>query len=180
VLGPRRPRDGEDRLEVEGVRAAEALVVVAREEEAQERAAQGLGAELVHGFRPFFAALGCCWCYSTKSGSFCGAFAGVAQECRVRRPRPGVRQQCGREVEPGAALSGFVEVSWIQQRPRVPRANADFGRADPSEEPLPTRARLAAAASSALTVRVAAAVAARRLRSCARAEASVYNPRVSL
>ena len=38
--------------------------------------------------------------------------------------------------------------------PRVPRANGDFGRADPSDEPLATRARLAAAASSALTVRV--------------------------
>ena len=42
VLGPRPARDGEDRLEVEGVRAAERLlVVVAREEEAQERAAEG-------------------------------------------------------------------------------------------------------------------------------------------
>jgi len=41
VLGPRPARDGEDRFEVEGVRAAERLlVVVAREEEAQERAAQ--------------------------------------------------------------------------------------------------------------------------------------------
>ena len=49
VLGPRPARDGEDRLEVDGRRAAE-TPVVAREEEAQERAAQGLGAELVHGF----------------------------------------------------------------------------------------------------------------------------------
>ncbi|CAH0364837.1 unnamed protein product, partial [Pelagomonas calceolata] len=48
VLGPRPARDGEDRLEVDGCRAAEAPVVVAREDEAQERAAQGLGAELVH------------------------------------------------------------------------------------------------------------------------------------
>ena len=91
VLRPRCPRDREDRREVEGVHTTELLlVIVAREDEAQERAAQGLGAELVHG---------CCWCCATKSGSFCGAFAGVAQECRVRRPRPGVRQQCGREVD---------------------------------------------------------------------------------
>ena len=41
MLGPRPARDGEDRLEVDGCRAAEAPVVVAREEEAQERAAQG-------------------------------------------------------------------------------------------------------------------------------------------
>ena len=36
----------------------------------------------------------------------------------------------------------------------MPRADGDFGRADPSEEPLPARARLAAAASLSLTVRV--------------------------
>ena len=41
MLGPRPARDGEDRLEVDGCRAAEAPVVVAREEEAQERAAEG-------------------------------------------------------------------------------------------------------------------------------------------
>ena len=35
----------------------------------------------------------------------------------------------------------------------MPRADGEFGRADPSEEPLPTRARLAAAASLSVTVR---------------------------
>jgi len=39
----------------------------------------------------------------------------------------------------------------------VPRADGAFGRADPSGEPLPTRARLAAAAILSLTVRVAMA-----------------------
>ena len=39
----------------------------------------------------------------------------------------------------------------------MPRADGDFGRAGPSEEPLPARARLAAAARSARSVRVAMA-----------------------
>ena len=52
VLRPRRARDGEDRLQINSRRAAAARVV-ARKQQAQERAAQGLGAELVHGCRPF-------------------------------------------------------------------------------------------------------------------------------
>ena len=49
----------------------------------------------------------------------------------------------------------------------MPRADGAFGRADPSGEPLPARARLAAAARSALPVRVAAAVAAETPQLCA-------------
>ena len=49
VLRPRRPRHGKDRFQINSRRAAAAWVV-AREEEAQEGPAQGLGAELVHGF----------------------------------------------------------------------------------------------------------------------------------
>ena len=176
VLRPRRARDGEDRLQINSRRAAAALII--REEEAQEGPAQGLGAELVHRF-----------CGSRLLLALGHQIGVVGRRGCVGRARDGVGrpgnqrwQQCGRAGDARAAYGrrSQSDTSFLQQRPRVPRADGDFGRADPSEEPLPTRARLAAAARSALAVRVAAAAAARRLRSCARAEASVCNPRVSL
>ena len=71
------------------------------------------------------------------------------------RPGKSERQQCGRDVGARAAYGrrSQSDTSFLQQRPRVPRADGEFGRADPSEEPLPTRARLAAAASLSVTVR---------------------------
>ena len=100
---PRPARDREDRLEVEGVRAAELLlVVVAREEEAQERAAQGLGAELVHGFRPFCALL-LALC-APNLGRFAPRLLVWRKNAGVGRPGPGVRQQCGRAVDAWGSL----------------------------------------------------------------------------
>ena len=109
MLGPRPARDGEDRLEVDGCRAAEAPVVVAREEEAQERAAQGWAPNLFM----VFVGLGCCWRCSTKSGSLGAAVAAVGHEMAWVARGKGFGSDAGARGTPGQLMADEARVTHL-------------------------------------------------------------------
>ena len=109
MLGPRPARDGEDRLEVDGCRAAEAPVVVAREEEAQERAAQGWAPNLFM----VFVGLGCCWRCSTKSGSLGAAVAAVGHEMAWVARGKGFGSDAGARWTPGQLMADEARVTHL-------------------------------------------------------------------